>query len=53
MQFTFKKSAKGLDSTQVPVGPDGVFGPGSERRPQGRAGRSADQRETGGTTLEG
>ncbi|GAB1289048.1 Protein lin-28 homolog A [Apodemus speciosus] len=36
VEFTFKKSAKGLESIRV-TGPGGVFCIGSERRPKGRS----------------
>lgn len=35
VEFTFKKSAKGLESIRV-TGPGGVFCIGSERRPKGK-----------------
>eukprot|EP00073_Rattus_norvegicus_P025279 XP_006240877.1 PREDICTED: protein lin-28 homolog A-like isoform X1 [Rattus norvegicus] len=36
VEFTFKKSAKGLESIRV-TGPGGVFCIGSERRPKGKS----------------
>lgn len=36
VEFTFKKSSKGLESIRV-TGPGGVFCIGSERRPKGKS----------------
>lgn len=49
VEFTFKKSAKGLESIRV-TGPGGVFCIGSERRPKGK---NMQKRRSKGDRYEG
>jgi len=51
VEFTFKKSTKGLESIRV-TGPGGVFCIESERRPKGKNMQKHTSRETGATTVQ-
>uniref|UniRef100_A0A2K5DRV6 CSD domain-containing protein n=1 Tax=Aotus nancymaae TaxID=37293 RepID=A0A2K5DRV6_AOTNA len=51
VEFTFKKSAKGLESIRV-TGPGGVFCIGSERRPKGKNMQKRRSKGYRGTTLK-
>ena len=51
VEFTFKKSAKGLNLSESPA-LVGCSVLGARGGPKGRTCRSADQRETGATTVE-